>query len=285
MGDQGLRCLDCRGKFGRPVADLRCATCGNLFKVKEFPLSEEYPPEGVVFAEVELRALVHNLKHTAQVLNQQLALGGGGPPETSKGSEAVDKGTALQTTPKSKPAVKGEHSPKAEASGSKGAEAKEESLEEEAVDHVPKEKESKKKRKAREENKRGRSPQSQEPRKRKRKSRTPGRSRSRRRRESREEEKKRNSKSLSPIERRPRVREGETRRSPVRPKSPVGPPPPRSPDRRWEGPIPARQAQRSWDAYPRHPGAENKGRKKRKQQALFNEFKAWRQDQWRQKHS
>ena len=79
-------------------------------------------------------------------------------------------------------------------------------------------------------------------------------------------------------------RSGETsrRRSPVRPRSPLGPPPPRrEAHQRWTGPIPAYRPAPQWD-YER-PEPENKGVKKRKQQALLREFKAWRKRQGRRR--
>ena len=300
MGDQGLRCLDCQGKFGRPVAELRCGTCGTLFKIKEILLSAHYPPEGVVFAEVELRALCFKLKEVAANLNQQLALGGVAPPEVDKGAGPQVREDILSTTPKSKPPVKGGIPPKGEASGSKPEGVKEEvdTIEEEPI--AKKDKEHKKKKKVRGEERKERSPRSQEPKKSKRRSRSPRRSRSRRRREGSEENRRehhegsetaegarerKRGRSLTPIERRkassPRRREAEGRRSPVRPRSPPGPPPPRPPERRWQGPIPSHQTRTQWDPYPKHPDAENKGKKKRRQQALFNEFKAWRKNKKR----
>ncbi|CAL1147167.1 unnamed protein product [Cladocopium goreaui] len=68
----------------------------------------------------------------------------------------------------------------------------------------------------------------------------------------------------------------EKKKKKPRPRSPAGPPPPRAEGYgRWEGPIPAYRGQEEW---PRYPDAENKGVKKRKQQALFAEFKAWRKN-------
>lgn len=70
----------------------------------------------------------------------------------------------------------------------------------------------------------------------------------------------------------------------MRPRSPPGPPPPRPEEGRWKGPIPAypnRGHHGGWD-YCR-PEPKNKGVKKRKQQALFAEFKAWRKRQDRRR--
>ena len=46
MGKNPLRCLDCLGKFGVPVQDLRCIVCSGWFRVRELLLSDRFPATG-----------------------------------------------------------------------------------------------------------------------------------------------------------------------------------------------------------------------------------------------
>ena len=79
-----------------------------------------------------------------------------------------------------------------------------------------------------------------------------------------------------------RSRSTEIPRRPLRPRSPPGPPPPRSnPEDRWVGPIPAYQREPP-PRRDRSKERKNKGAKKRRQQALFSQFKAWGRNQDRE---
>ena len=107
-------------------------------------------------------------------------------------------------------------------------------------------------------------------------------------REAREEieieaRRKRRDRSRTPLERRGGGARDRERVSPRRPRSPSGLPPPRSPGHRWRGPIPAGRERRRGPIAPEERRPENKGRKKKRQQAIFAEFKAWRQQNrgWR----
>ena len=302
MGDSCLRCLDCQGKFGAICSDLRCALCGTLFRLKALVLSERFPPGAGHFAEVTLRDTYFKVLEEGEA---KAAQDQGGKEEQPPGE--IDKSpleakpvSPLQTTPMARPAVKGELSEVKEKEESEALEVKE-PAERASSSHRPKDKPKHKKRHHRrseeEEERRGK--------RKKVRSRTPGRSHSqtlrvregevfeerpplRRNPERKERDRPRDSRDRG---RAPRGegREGrsERARSPLRPRSPLGPPPnraprsplgpppPRSPPRRWVGPIPAggrpHYRQEDWEKK-----AENKGVKKRKQQALFAEFKAWR---------
>lgn len=295
MGDGSLRCLDCQGKFGAICSDLRCALCGTLFRLRGLVLSENFPKEAGHFAEVTLRDTYFKVLEEGETKAAEL-LSLGGATECPPGvidKRPLEAATELQkTTPKAKPAVKGEGSGDSIAGRAK---------EEEETSHCPegsvKAKEEKEERKAKKKEKKRREREEEEfiesaPSGRRT---SPRRSRSRRSREAlpryrRPETRQSAPERLSPerIERKTRSREGHRReenegearrRSPLRPRSPPGPPPPRAGERgRWEGPIPSFQ-NRPRDPERRiHREARNKGAKKRRQQALFGEFKAWRKN-------
>lgn len=283
MGDNCLRCLDCQGKFGAICSDLRCALCGTLFRLKGLVLSETFPAGAGHFAEVSLRDVYFKVLEAGEAKAAEEEVRGGekkDPPGSIDKSPLDDTARRLQTTPKAKPAVKG--------GGVEEEGVKEESPVEEKS---PKERaESSHRREEKPKHKKKRRPKSEEEeevkaKKKKRRSRTSGRSRSRTLRGKQEErieerpplqrnpERKERDRSRGSRDRPRGEREPEGRS--LRPRSPVGPPPPRSPQRRWSGPIPARPREyhQSWERRP-----ENKGVKKKRQQALFAEFKLWRQN-------
>ena len=288
MGDSGLRCLDCLGKFGLPIANLRCGTCGLLYRLRELLQSDRYPPQATLIAELELKNVYFRLLEQAERVTKEFAGQEEAPPIEREEKQAEEERSVLQTTPKSAPPKKGEFSPTGgEASGSRPSPRKEEETKErEPTGEVKKEKPKKK---------HTDKPKAKDKKKDKRKSRSAGRSRTPKRRvkeegessgreavaEAEEIEEDRKARDRSPLERR-------RARSPLRPRSPLGPPPPRAPDRRWSGPIPAGNwRQEDHRRGEREP--QNKGAKKRRQQALFREFKAWREhynrtqrrDHWR----
>lgn len=305
MGDGSLRCLDCQGKFGAICSDLRCALCGTLFRLRGLVLSENFPKEAGHFAEVTLRDSYFKVLEEGETKSAELrSLGGASecPPGVIDKRPLEAAPLPLNTTPKAKPAVKGEGSGDSKAGGV-GAEAGG-AKEEEDTSHCPegnvKAKEEKEERKSKKKEKKRREREEEEfiesaPSGRRS---SPRRSRSRRTDRSREalpryrrpEARQTAPEQLSPerIERKTRSREGHRReederearrRSPLRPRSPPGPPPPRASGHgRWEGPIPSFQ-NRPRDPERRiHREARNKGAKKRRQQALFGEFKAWRKN-------
>lgn len=291
MGDTSLRCLDCQGKFGAICSDLRCALCGTLFRLKRLVLSEAFPEGAGHFAEVSLRDVYFKILEAgeAKVLEEKAQ---GGIKEEPPG--VIDKRPLeapplnLQTTPKAKPAEKGEPG-KLEEKRVEGLGGDQEVAERATSAHRPKEKSKHKKRHHR----RSEEEEENKDKKKRRRSRTPGRSRSRTLRDKPERVAEERPPLPRQSERKQRDRPRDSRerargsyehgrgdrsvrpRSPLRPRSPPGPPPPRSPHRRWSGPIPAggsrQPPQGDWEKK-----AENKGVKKRKQQALFAEFKAWR---------
>ena len=55
MGDESLRCLTCRGKFGPLVADLR----NLVFRFQDVILSDRFPPTGSQFVVADLRGVYH----------------------------------------------------------------------------------------------------------------------------------------------------------------------------------------------------------------------------------
>ena len=291
MGDGDLRCLICEGKFGQIVAVQRCSLCCYLHRLQSLLLSPEFPAAGGPVVEPDIRQVYLKVLEGADLYKRSIQ-GGGDPP----GGEVAETSPELrELTAKSKAKPPAEEEVAAEA-----VEPKEEpelpnyspdkSPEEEPpAEEEPKGKEKKRKPSDSPEKERARSSGIR----RRRRSERRSRSRSRRRRRSdsrRGEPRRRSPRGKEKPERSPRgsPRRSERpplpRRSPLRPRSPPGPPPPRSEGYRWRGPIPAhsgRGAYPTWD-YSR-PEPENKGVKKRKQQRLFAEFKAWRKNRDRRR--
>lgn len=106
MGDSGLRCQTCLGKFGPVVGELRCALCSLLARYQTLLLSDRFPAAGGEFALPELQSAYHRALEVAESYHQYR--GGAGPPGNSEGSAPGVGGHDLQTTPKAKPPVKGE---------------------------------------------------------------------------------------------------------------------------------------------------------------------------------
>ena len=295
MGEGPLRCLDCQSKFGPAVFDLRCGVCGTLFRLKNFLLSDKFPVSARYIAEGQLRNFYFHLQDVGEK-----SIRGDFDTGADLSATAAPKveESAPCTAPKAKPvapAPLGETSPEPGASSSARGAHREEEPEEKKVS--TKESKSAKRERRREEKREGRKSPSK--RKDKRKSRSPERRASpvaevkeetdpELEREAREEieieaRRKRRDRSRTPLERRGGgARDGE-RVSPRRPRSPSGLPPPRSPGHRWRGPIPAARERRRGPVAPEERRPENKGRKKKRQQAIFAEFKAWRQQNrgWR----
>ena len=285
MGEEALRCLDCQGKFGRAILDLRCNVCSSLFRVKDLLLSEQFPAACGQYIEPLVRAAYHRgleFADTARRINSVGAESVFGPKDKQVKFEPGE--VQPGSYPKSRPACKPEPgSPPKETTESSPSKP------------LPVE------------------PNTNQQDKKPEPSKSPRKSPSKRDTHEEEKEKSRSSgvkaevrdQELPPLPRRdkkardresrsagrrrtpprtpPRERVRSPRRSPRRPRSPPGPPPPRAnPANRWQGPIPSyRHRHRESPPPPRHPDANNKGTKKRKQQQLFNEFKAWRKRQRR----
>lgn len=302
MGDEVLRCSNCSGKFGPVVGDQRCGLCGLLHRYQTLLVSDRFPGVGGQFALPELQGAYHKALEIAESYHQHQQ-GGAVPPRSSDSEAPGVGGVGLQTTPKAKPPIKGEVEEKSVV-------VKEE-IEESSPKDTTKERSPLPRRyegPKKEKKSRPRDPSGGE------RARSSGirrgeRSRSPRQRrvDSREERPRRGDSKVgkrsppSPRGRERRERSGgrregagrdSRRKSPLRPRSPPGPPPPRSPPgpppqrresyQRWQGPIPAysnRGHHQEWDNS--RPEPQNKGVKKRKQQRLFSEFKAWRKNQRR----
>jgi len=296
MGESALRCLGCQGKLGPPIVDLRCEVCSIIFWTQDLLCSDRFPGAGARFVVPELRGAYYKALEVADSY-QRAARGGSGPPRAEDKRETLDKSPDLQTTPKAKPAVKVEENPPKPTRGEesdKGSAARED-REEEVKEEKPVKREGE--RNIRGEGRGGEASSSA-------RGPTPRRSRSRHSRDRRGELKRRRPGETSPARRgraspsrkerktRPedhqRTREAsrEVRRaSPLRPRSPPGPPPPRRDERdRWQGPIPAYINRRRSDEEPRRREAANKGKKKRRQQRIFSEFKAWRRREGRNRN-
>ena len=286
MQDSGLRCLNCVGKLGPLIGDLRCEFCCLVFRLQDLVVSDRFPAAGVRFVTPELRTAYHR---ALEVADSYLHAGQGdkGSPRVGDKGAAPEEAPGLSTTPKAKPAVKVEAVE--EASSSRPKE------EEKSPEEGEKPKESKEEKKARKKEKKRREREqggTLEPAASVRRS-PSRRSRSRERRRSREAlpRIRRGDKEHSPdrrvsperIERRPRSEEGRRggaeASAPLRPRSPPGPPPPRPAGHgRWEGPIPSYHNRPRDPERREHREPRNKGAKKRRQQALFSEFKAWRKN-------
>ena len=285
MGDPSLRCLTCGGKFGAPVSDLRCELCSLVFRFQDVVSSDRFPATGGQFVVPDLRSLY--LK-SLEVCDSYLRFQQGDKesPRTQEGEakkEEPDK--QLLTTPKVKPPVKKELADeKEEKKVFKEEDVKRAKSPEQRIEaEVRKEnKERKTTSRDREGDVRARSSGIH-----RRRERT--RSASRRPRGDKERKPRRGDSQdrRSPLVRDRRGRSGERRRggeadggrrrsSPLRPRSPSGPPPPRTEERRWSGPIPAYYSRGQEEYRDERRQPQNKGAKKRRQQALFSEFKAWR---------
>ena len=249
--------------------------------------SDRFPALGGTFIAPELRGAYYRALEVSDTYTR----GQQGDKE-SPGNIPPGQGD-LQTTPKAKPPTKGEGSVVPEGPGECKAE-------EETVNKAPVIKEERKsplkERKSRSEGVEGRE-RARSSGVRRQRERSPERSKRdqeelktrERRGDSRRERSplRRDRRDRPRDERKERDRgEERARRSPLRPRSPAGPPPPREdPSQRWRGPIPAYSNQPHHQHYGRYndgqPEPQNKGVKKRKQQALFSEFKAWRKRQQR----
>ena len=285
MGEEALRCLDCQGKFGRAVLDLRCSTCAVVFRLRDLLLSESFPGIGAQFAEPIIREAYHRVLEIADNYRRfQAPAASEAAVSEAKKAGPVEEEAQPGSFPKSKPAEKSESAPASLPSSP-------------AIPPVEKKKKSKKDKTKR----KSRSPKSPLVRPRDRSRRvdsesspaakeepvseeaeigeeTRGKEKKTRERESSPRPARDSGRARSPPRRRSRQRSRSARRSPLRPRSPPGPPPPREdPAARWTGPIPSHRHRGYPPAPPpRHPEASNKGAKKRRQQQLFNEFKAWR---------
>ena len=290
MGESALRCLDCLGKFGPPLQDLRCVVCSGVFRLRDLLLSERFPASGgTVVENLVLQAYYRGLE-VADTFRRESAASSDTPPEQVDKSP-IAKGDEPQpgSFPKSKPAKKEPVEEEEPASGSR-----------KELEPLPRRKPDTNKVKKKKESvsphrsppKEGRSPRRSEKssvgrtksedlpegsdhaeehsKKKKRKRRAE--------RESLSRSRPRRSRPVTPPARTAEQVPRSPRRSPLRPRSPEGLPPPRSaPEQRWRGPIPSFQHRPGRRVTPpRHPEAANKGRKKRKQQELFNEFKDWK---------
>ena len=283
MGESSLRCQGCGGKFGPPDVDQRCIVCGPLYRVSDLLLSDRFPACLGESLAVNLRqAYLSGLVAADNYWRDHQ--GGEKPPgKTTGDTEAKDQ----------------ELHPKSKAQPPQVAEEETTEVKEEVPNYSPEkspEPTREKKRETLQEeekaiNKRSRSRRSPLPR-------APRRSRERRRSRSPQSSHRRRERSRSDHregdrggrekKRRPRSEErsrGGSESAPasssLRPRSPPGPPPhQRWNQGRWTGPIPAYNRQNQWR---RENEAENKGVKKRKQQALLREFKAWRKNQRRRR--
>lgn len=223
--------------FGLAVLDLRCSVCSTLFGLKDFLCSPHFPAAAQHLVEPQLRELYFRALETADTLRR--SLGGLDPPkEETKNPSRECEGLAA-TTPKATPAEKKEWAKEVDTG-----------VKEEEKPEGEKGKEKKKKKsKKRHRDPKEKSPSDKETKK-SRRSRSSGRERARssgirreeRRQESREareepsrkERKTRSEQRSSPRHRgeearaRERERSPILRRSPRRPRSPSGLPPPRS---------------------------------------------------------
>lgn len=96
-----LDCLDCRGKFGPVLAELRCSLCGQLFRLRQLVLSERFPADGVPVVEPQVKAaLFAALEVADSYLSKQKDKGA--QKDSSTPGEGSDKQYLLEATPKSK---------------------------------------------------------------------------------------------------------------------------------------------------------------------------------------
>ena len=287
MGDSRLRCLTCGGKFGEVVADYRCEGCRTLFCLQSLLVSDRFPVAGGALVFPDLKGLYHRVLDLAESYHRSVQ-GGSVPPGPGDKEAKREEAQVLQTTPKARPPVKEEPARGGEAREGK-PEVKEEKKEsprhEEERESPRKEKKRRDTGEAGEERarssgirrRRPRSPTPEEFR-REHRDRKPRRGDSRQRPSPGCE----GSGSRKREADRGRSRSTEIPRRPLRPRSPPGPPPPRSnPEDRWVGPIPAYQREPP-PRRDRSKERKNKGAKKRRQQALFSQFKAWGRNQDRE---
>lgn len=279
MGDPGLRCVGCAGKFGPLDLEDRCAVCGPLFRLGDLILSDQFPASGAPGLINDLRQIYVKALVSADNYRRD-QLGGEVPPGPAQG-ETKPELRELQPKRKPQPPLTGGREESKEVKEEKPCYSPEESPEKKDKRRRSAEREAEVTEETRRRAERSPLPRSHRETSPRRRSRSP-QSSHRTRREDREadldrsrggREKKYRPRSEERTERR---RGDSHRKSPIRPRSPDGPPPPREREQdRWKGPIPSYHKREGWVRYPE---AENKGIKKRKQQALFAEFKAWKKN-------
>ena len=134
MGDNSLRCLTCQGKLGPAVVELRCEVCSILFWIQNLLVSDRFPAIGGRFVVPELRAAYYKALEVAD--SYQRHKQGGEPPRSEDKGLTEEEPRVAETTPKSRPAVKPEKSPK-----SPTPEKKEEKIETDKASYVKEERE------------------------------------------------------------------------------------------------------------------------------------------------
>ena len=117
MGDPGLRCLTCLGKFGPPVGDLRCEFCVLLYRLQDLVVSERFPQTGIKFVTPDLRGAYYKALEVADSY-RHFTQGGPPPPRPEDKKLPLVEPKVAETTPKSRPPVK-ESIGEAEVSGVK----------------------------------------------------------------------------------------------------------------------------------------------------------------------
>ena len=110
MGDESLRCLTCRGKFGPLVADLRCEVCNLVFRFQDVILSDRFPPTGSQFVVADLRGVRGVYHKSLEICDSysRFKPGDKGSPREEKAEEKGVSADNLQTTPKARPPTRGE---------------------------------------------------------------------------------------------------------------------------------------------------------------------------------
>ena len=91
MGDPGLRCLTCLGKFGPPVGDLRCEFCVLLYRLQDLVVSERFPQTGIKFVTPDLRGAYYK---ALEVADSYRHFTQGGPPPSETGGQETSSGGA-----------------------------------------------------------------------------------------------------------------------------------------------------------------------------------------------
>lgn len=93
-----LECLDCRGKFGGIVHELRCSLCGQLYRLRQLLLSERFPSDGVPVVEPQVKAALFTALEVSDSFLSGKAdkgdLKGSSAPETGSGDSALLEATA-----------------------------------------------------------------------------------------------------------------------------------------------------------------------------------------------
>ena len=298
MGEPpALRCSECLGKFTGTLSGGRCFLCGTLWRLGDLLRSERFPSVGEALIGGQLRELYFRALELSDSYRIELERGGTGlqvatqltrkaapaaPPATLGGAGlppsppvACDKKEAhteehCEDQPKAKKSkkekdkdkkdkkrkredkkIKEEPGPEKEAGSSAFSRPASSNPKKEELTAEPEAEEFET---AEEEERVAESPpRVPSPR--------PARETEKDRRDNRSHGHRDRSRS-----RRRRSRDREAERSPRRPRSPVGPPPPREDPYRWKGPIWA-HGREPPPIERRYPEAQNKGVKKRKQQA------------------